>query len=596
VPENTIEPVDPVKDTEWPHLICIKTYMATGMGTVATTLGVRNTPISLNTNMRFSTGTYTGGTGIIPVQTGTAMKVSDLRSRARTTPGTVLWNLRINTTASSDLAIWMNSVDIDENVYSIIYTNSADRRFYNSDQTLAATSTNALGGGSGVFLVKYNQNGTLQWYTRCDGTTGTADDTYGVWAESMINSSTNQYTSNVYNIFTYSGTSGNVYNASNQTTPAVVLTGASATVGDMGIAKFNSAGTVIWATRITSAGAELGRVVKGDLMGNVYAIGFYNGTASIYSASNQGAAAATLSAIGGRDLIIVKFDANGNYLWCAKMGNSTSVENLGTAGVDKLGNLYVAGFYQTSAFQVWAAGGASAAFSLPITGSNDGFIAKYNSNGTVSWATKVSGPTTSNDVLIIAVDQDGNSYLNGYSSGASLSIFSTTNYTTAIASLALFGGVQAGIILKYNSSGVYQWGTKYGKASTVTINSQFVAVDQNGDVYGTAFYNDSGASKFINFYNQGGTASVGTLTATAVNDAVLWKYNSSGVYQWSARVTSTNLVNPTALSIVNNAVFLGGYTTGTTGVLTMYNASGTAFATTITTATASSAWMAKYSY
>lgn len=571
--------------------------MTTTIGTMATTMGLRYTPLSLNEDMRFSTGTYTGGTGTIPVQTGTAMKVSYLTSRARTTAGTVLWNLKIDTSAAGATGLWYNSTDIDQNVYSIFYTNSADRRFYNSDKTLAATSSQALGGGSGVFLVKYSQTGSLVWYTRCDGTTGTADDTYGVWAESIKDVS-GLYVSNVYNIFTYSG-SGNVYSASNQTTPAVVLTGASATVGDMGIAKFNSAGTVIWATRITSAGAELGRQVRGDSTGNVYTVGHYTGTVSIYSASNQVVAAATLTQIGGRDIVMVKFDANGNYLWCAKMGNSTSTEFNDSCGVDLTGNLYLTGYYQTTALQVWASGGAAAAFTLPITGSNDGYVVKYNFNGTVAWATKLAGPTTANDApSAIATGPNGDCYIHGWTSGAFLNIYSTTNYTTAVAQLTTFGTIQTGFIVKYNTAGTYVWSAKYGKAGTVSINAQNITVDKNGDIYGSGFYNDSGASKFIDFYNQGGSTSVGTLTATANNDGYIWKYNSSGVYQWSGRMTGVaGATNPTSLSIRNNAVFVGGYCSSITGALTMYSASGVAFANTLSTTTGTGfSWIAKYAY
>lgn len=573
----------------------------TAIGTVATTMGLRYTPLSLNEDMRFSTGTYTGGSGTIPVQTGTPMPISSLSSRARTTAGTVLWDLKIDTSAAGATGIWCNSVDIDQNLYSIFYTNSADRRFYNADTTLGATSSEALGGGSGVFLVKYNQNGKLEWYTRCDGTSGTADDTYGVWAESIENVSTGQYTSNVYNIFTYSG-SGNVYSVSNQVTPAVVLTGASATLGDMGIAKFSSAGTVLWATRITSTAAEIGRQVRGDGTGNVYAIGHYAGTVSIYSANNQAVAAATLTVIAGRDILVVKFDVNGTYLWCAKMGNGTSTEFNDSCGVDSSGNLYLTGYYQTSAFQVWAAGGAAAAFTLPNTGSNDGYIVKYNFDGTVAWATKVSGgasPSTANDApAAIAAEPNGNCYIHGYTSSALLNIYSTTNYTTAVAQLTTFGTVQTGFIVKYDTAGTYIWSAKYGKATTVTINSQNITVDKNGDIYGSGFYNDSSGTPFIDFYNQGGVASVGTLTATANNDGFLWKYNSSGVYQWSARAAGVaGVTNPTSLTIKNNALFVGGYTSTITGTLSVYSASGTAFANTLSTATGTGfSWIAKYAY
>jgi hypothetical protein len=503
--------------------------------------------------------------------------------------------------------MWGATTDINQNVYSIVYVNSSTRRFYNADTTLASTSSEALGGGVGSFLVKYNQNGNFEWYTRCDGSQGTVDDTYGVWAESMKNVTTQQYVSNVYQVFSYAG-SGNVFSASNQITAARTLVGASTTVSDMGIAKFDSNGTVHWATRIsgTSAAAiEIGRAVIGDNTGNVYVVGYYNGTSRIYSASNQGTPAFQLGPVNGTDIMIVKYDINGTFLWCSRMSCLASGETIKSAAVDNFGNLYLAGSHSTAmGVYQWTGATTSLKFTLAFVGTNDGFIVKYNFNGTCAWATRVAGQTAGNNdtIAAIATTPEGNCYVHGTTTSLTLNIYtinSPTNTSTIAASLTAFSTVSTGFIIKYDTNGTYKWSAKFGKASTASIAAQNVAVDKNGDIYGTGWFSDTVAgSKFIDFYNQGGSSSAGRLTATATSDGFLWKYNSDGVYKWSGRMSgTTGLTNPASLSIRNNAVYVGGYCTSISGSFTLYSASGVAFANTLTTSTGSGfTWMAKYSY
>lgn len=571
--------------------------MSVSLSSVASTFGLIYTPLSLNEDFRFSTGTYTGGTGTVPVTTGTAIKFSDLSSRARNAAGTVIWVSKINSASTGGPASLANSVDIDQNIYTCGFTTSSTTNFFNKNSaTIGGSITQPLAGGSGAYLVKYSEVGDYVWHTRIDGTSGSLDNSYGVYAESLKNLTNGLYTTNVYQMFTYSGVC-DVYSASNQTTPAVQLAqGGNATNTNAGLVKFNSSGTVLWATRFTTLGDEEGRQVRGDSLGNIYITGSYLGLLSFYSANNQGTAAATLPVISGRDLFIAKFDTNGTYIWSAKMGSTGSGEFTNSIGIDSSNNIYLTGYYN-AALQVWEAGGSAALFTIPLTGSNDGFIVKYNSNGSVAWGTKISAAGAANDASFgITTDPSGNSYIHGFSTGATLNIYQTNRVTIA-ATLACFGTVQTGFIIKYDSNGTYIWSAKYGRATTGNMNGQNIAVDKNGDIYGTLFASDSGNNP-IGFYNQGATVTAGILAATTNNDGVLFKYNSAGTYQWSVRMTGVqNVTNPSSISITDNAVYVGGYTSSINGTLSIYNANGTAFATTLSSATGDRfSWQAKYAY
>ena len=70
-----------------------------------------------------------------------------------------------------------------------------------------------------------------------------------------------------------------------------------------------------------------------DSSGNVYTTGIFQGTADF----DPGSGTANLSARGGLDVFVVKFDASGNYVWANQYGGS---ESEGSAWARQNGYLY----------------------------------------------------------------------------------------------------------------------------------------------------------------------------------------------------------------------------------------------------------------
>src|ERR1044072_5373737 len=110
------------------------------------------------------------------------------------------------------------------------------------------------------------------------------------------------------------------------------------------------------------------------------------------------------------------------------------------------------------------------------------------------WVARYNGPGNASDNAVdIAVDDDGNVYITGSSTGAG----TFADYAT----------------IKYNSAGVQQWVARYNGPGNFFDEPADLAIDNAGNVYVT-----------------GRSAGDGT-----DDDYATIKYNSAGVVQWVAR-------------------------------------------------------------
>lgn len=125
------------------------------------------------------------------------------------------------------------------------------------------------------------------------------------------------------------------------------------------------------------------------------------------------------------------------------------------------------------------------------------FLTFHNSFSQVNqeWVARYNGTADSTDWgYSITCDDSGNAYVTGYSFGIG------TSYDF--------------LTIKYNSSGVQQWASRYNRSGNSSDYSYSIAVDGSGNVYVTGW----------SYLNPQGTNS----------DFLTVKYNSAGVLQWSA--------------------------------------------------------------
>jgi hypothetical protein len=331
-------------------------------------------------------------------------------------------------------------------------------------------------------------------------------------------------------------TLGNVYAVGYYDTGAMTVDGVTLDAPAGGYAayiiKFNTSGIAQWGKKIDGTGNDYGRGVAVDTSGNVYVTGYYS-TASI---TVDGVTLPTPA--GGTAGYIIKFNTSGIAQWGKKIDGASTDQGLGVA-VDASGNVYVTGFYHTAAMTV---DGVTLSIPSGTVGLTAAYIIKFDASGTAQWGKKIDG--TSNDMGNgVAVDTAGNVYVTGYYSTASITVDGVTLPTPA---------GQAAFIIKFNTSGIAQWGKKID--STGGEQGHGVAVDTSGNVYVTGYFNGAMTVDGVTF-------------AVAVNNAgFIIKFNTSGTAQWGKKIdgTFTDVGQGVAVDTSGNVYVTGYYTAAIT--------------------------------
>jgi hypothetical protein len=269
-----------------------------------------------------------------------------------------------------------------------------------------------------------------------------------------------------------------------------------------------------WGTYYTGTGQvwpngeERGNSCITDAAGNVYMVGFTSSISDIATAGAHQtvyAGGPIVFGTGGYDAFLVKFNSSGVRQWATYYGGSQDDMGISCA-VDASGNVYMIG--STSSTSGIATAGAHE------TTINDGFLVKFNSSGVRQWGTYFEGNGNA-----CTTDASGNIYIVGLTN-------STSGIATAGAHQTVMSGSGDAFLVKFNSSGVKQWGTYFGGASSGASGMEkgiSCATDALGNVYmvgqtpSTSGIATTGAHQTI--YGGGSC------------DAFLVKFNSSGVMQ-----------------------------------------------------------------
>ena len=294
----------------------------------------------------------------------------------------------------------------------------------------------------------------------------------------------------------------------------------------------------LWATSSGGLGNDYGSSVATDASGNIYVAG-------VFASSTITFGSYTLTNMGLSDVFLAKYDVNGNVLW-AKSAGGTNDDEPTSVSVDASGNVYLAGYFNSSTLTFGAT-------SLTNAGSWDIFLTKYDSNGNVHWAKSACG-TETDQALSVAVDVSGNIYMAGYFWSTTLIFGSYT--LTNVGKYDIF-------LTKYDANGNVLWAKSAGGAEEEQALS--VAVDVSGNAYVAGIF----GSSTISF---GST----TLTNAGFDDIFLAKYDVNGNVLWakSAGGTDYDEMGSVAADISGN-IYVAGYfasPTITFGSTTLTNA------------------------
>ncbi|MCX6190547.1 MAG: SBBP repeat-containing protein [Bacteroidetes bacterium] len=297
-----------------------------------------------------------------------------------------------------------------------------------------------------------------------------------------------------------------------------------------------------------------------------------------------------------------------NFAWAKGMGGSSNEIGYSIA-VDKIGNVYTTGYFNsTMDFDP-----GNGIYNLTPTGSFDIFISKLDATGNFIWA-KIMGGVDMDVAYSICIDDSGNvlttgefwgtadfdpgvgvfsltapgaiggnfiskldssgkfiwakSFIGYYSSGLSISVDVLGNvFTTGEFAMTVdfdpgngtFNMTSTGtdiFISKLNSFGDFIWAKRMGGNSVNYGNS--IVIDENGNVYTTGLFN--GSTDF--------DPNSGTYNLTGNDDLFISKLDSSGNFVWAKRMGGNGVDQGLSIAI---DTFENVYTTGGFGMACDFN-------------------------
>lgn len=168
-------------------------------------------------------------------------------------------------------------------------------------------------------------------------------------------------------------------------------------------------------------------------------------------------------------------------------------------------------------------------------------VVKYDKDGNVLWS---RASTDGNTLPIdIAVDGNGNVFLYGYFTGASVK-FGTQEITRTAGM-----GANTCYIIKYNQDGDFLWKVNSGTVSLGPEKQSYgsIAADRQGNVYATATYYGSVKIGVITLSNAGG------------EDVSVAKYSAGGGLVWAKGIGGAGYERASKIVVSNdNGVYLVG--------------------------------------
>jgi hypothetical protein len=173
---------------------------------------------------------------------------------------------------------------------------------------------------------------------------------------------------------------------------------------DAAMIKLDSAGSLLWAKKVGGPQEELVYGIATDNNGQMYVTGGFDGTCDFHP-GNQ---IVNLNSAGALDVFILILNSNGSYEMAKRFGGPGNDYGNGIKA-DNDGNMYVTGGFEDSVdFQPGVG-----VYMLTSEESADGFVAKLDTAGSLTWARQLAG-LSYNYATSIEIDNAGRVYTTGY--------------------------------------------------------------------------------------------------------------------------------------------------------------------------------------
>lgn len=249
---------------------------------------------------------------------------------------------------------------------------------------------------------------------------------------------------------------GNVYvQGSTRSTDFPVTAGAFQTTfgggtKDIYLGKFSPNGNQLWVTYYGGTASDYADSEEGvstDPWGHVYIAG-------VTSSSDFPVTAGAFQTIKnvGADVYLVKFDSTGTRKWATFYGGDGHDRGSGGCATDRFGNVFIHGRTESSFNFPVSAGAFQTTFG---GGSDDAFIAKFDSTGGRIWGTYLGGSDYDEGKGGCAVDTSGNIFVHGYTGSSNFPV-------SPGAFQPLYAGNRDSYVAKFDAAGNRLWATFLG--------------------------------------------------------------------------------------------------------------------------------------
>jgi RTX calcium-binding nonapeptide repeat (4 copies) len=296
----------------------------------------------------------------------------------------------------------------------------------------------------------------------------------------------------------------------------------------------------VWANQFGGTGGQLGNSTVTDRVGNVYTLGSFSGTVDL----NPGSGVLNATASGPTDAFLTKVNPAGSLVWARTFGGSGNTAPNAIA-IDRSGSLLVSGaFGGTTDFDP---GPGTAWFTA--TSAWNGFVSKFNADGTLNWARHLRGQSGAADVQ--ANSFDDSVFVAGSFSG-------TCDFDPGVPFQNRSALNEDGYLLKLNAAGDFEWVLEFdGTNSSSRVLVDDIAINDMGQILMTGNFQGQ-----VDLDPHAGTSSFAT--PDVFFDAFVTKITANGSFAWAQALTGTG--SQVASDIVVNSwgdPIVGGTFSGT---------------------------------
>ncbi|MES2377281.1 MAG: gliding motility-associated C-terminal domain-containing protein [Bacteroidota bacterium] len=243
----------------------------------------------------------------------------------------------------------------------------------------------ALKGTTDGYVVKYDAAGNVIWKFSL-GAAGSDNSVISAVTDKNKNTTISGYITGTVNFDPL----GPVFNVSGN--------------NSMFIAQYDPSGMLLWVNVIlgTVPGANYNINLALDAQNNIYMDGAFSSPVNFGSAT-------PLTPKGTQDIFIAKYNQNGIAQFYKSIGGSGSYINNYGLVVSPDNNLYISGYFTGTIDFDFSAGVAN----VKDHGTQDMFLAKYDTNGNYKWAFGQGNSCTNNLARAVAVDANNDILLSG---------------------------------------------------------------------------------------------------------------------------------------------------------------------------------------